>query len=288
MAKKLSIFLSSSFDEFKNARRYLSRKISKIPYLECILQEDKGALPQDPTTTSVNDAEQCDILVGILGDCYSDTVEAEIDAAIRLKKYLLIYVKESETRNKRLNAYIEKLGKSHVVYKKFKKGPGDLYPSVLSNLQDNIYRILVLGLESFKKKQQKMIENSIKTETETKMNIKEQKYTADKILKDAKASFDNGDYLSSVVRCAISLEIALQDWLTKTKLLPKQKIVKQPIGKLLGMIQRKPVLDHYYIRNMREISMMRNQAVHEARVPSEESARIAMAWTEELLNKLGT
>ena len=145
MDKDLNVFLSSKFDEFKNARRYLSRKISEMPYLECIPQEAEGALPQGPKESSVEDAKKCDILVGILGDCDSETTRDEIDAVIKLGKYRLIYVKESETRDEKLNEFINRLRENDILSQPFKKGSGDLYTSVLNNLRDNMYRILDMG-----------------------------------------------------------------------------------------------------------------------------------------------
>lgn len=288
MAKELNVFLSSNFKEFENARRYLSREISKIPHLECILQEDKGALSQGPTESSVGDAQRCDILVGILGDHDSKTTRNEIDSVVKLGKYRLIYVKESETRDKKMSQFISELSKHHMVYKTFKKGSGDLYPSVLSNLQDHIYRILIIGLESFEKNQQKIMNDSNKTETETKTKIEKEKYTPSRILQEAEASLKNGHYLATVVECATLLEVAFKEWLIKTKQLPKHEIEQRSIGGLVRMIRNKAIMEPIYIHNTIEISTIRNQALHAAKIPSEQDAKIVLNWTKELLDRLET
>lgn len=288
MAKELNVFLSSKFDEFKNARRYLSREISKMPYLECIPQEDKGALSQGPTESSVEDAQKCDILVGILGDHDSEKARKEITAVIKRGKYRLIYVKESKSRDKKMAEFISGLSKGDIVYQSFKKGSGDLYPSVLSNLQDHMHRILVMGLESFVKKQQKIIKDSKKAEAETRTKIEAGKYTPDKILQDAEASFRDGHYLASVVECATLLEIAFKGWLIRTDVLPEHEVQKQSIGRLVRMPHVNAVMDRGYTHDIIEISMIRNKAVHGAEIPSEQGAEFVLGRTRALLDGLET
>ena len=282
MVKTLNVFLSSKTDEFEKERNYLSMKISKIPYLECVLQEDKGPLPRDPVSASLDDVRKCDILVGILGDCDSDTTRTEINEAINLGKYCLIYVKESETRSEKMCIFIQQLITQKVVYAKFKE-TSDLYSAVPRNVKDHISRILTMGLESFAKERQEFMANDKNTETETK----KKNYTANDVLLDAKKSLADSDYLSSVIKCSISLELALRNWLIKTGLVSKQKIENQPMGNLIRIIHNKAAINSRYIHNMFEISIMRNKAVHAAIVPSENSAKTAMVWTKELLEIFG-
>ena len=286
MVKMLNVFLSSKTDEFEKERNYLSMKISKIPYLECVLQEDKGPLPRDPISASLDDVRKCDMLVGILGDCDSDTTRKEIDEAINLGKYCLIYVKESETRSEKMSMFIQQLITQKVVYAKFKE-TSDLYSAVPRNVKNHISKILTMGLESFAKERQEFMANDKKTETETKRKIEKKNYTANDVLLDAKKSLADSDYLSSVIKCNISLELALRNWLIKTRLVSKQKIENQPMGKLIRIIHNKTAIDSRYIHNMFEISTMRSKAVHEAIVPSENSAKTAMVWTKELLEIFG-
>lgn len=286
MVKKLDVFLSSSIGEFRNERRYLSKKISDMPYLECIPQEAKGSLSQGPAESSVEDAQKCDILVGILGDCYSKITMDEINSVIELGKYRVLYVKESETRDERVSEFISELSEHHVVSESFKRGSGDLYPKVLSNLQDHMYRILAMGLEDFEAKHKKVVQTSEKAETETKTKIKNEQYTLNKILQDAESSLINGNYLASVVECVTLIEYALKNWVIKTKLLPEHSIQKQSLGRLVRLIRDEAVIESTYIHNMTEIRMIRNEALHTARIPSQQDARTVMHWTKELLNML--
>ena len=117
--------------------------------------------------------------------------------------------------------------------------------------------------------------------------MRKKNYTANDVLLDAKKSLADSDYLSSVIKCNISLELALRNWLIKTRLVSKQKIENQPMGKLIRIIHNKTAIDSRYIHNMFEISTMRSKAVHEAIVPSENSAKTAMVWTKELLEIFG-
>ena len=287
MVKELNIFLSSNANEFKDERKQISEEISKIPYLECILQEDKGPLPRDPLSASLDDVEKCNILVGILGDCDSKTTRAEIDSAINLGKYCLIYVKESEARNEKMDMFIQELITYKVVYDEF-ENVTDLHSNVTSHLKEHIYRILNLGLDAFMKERQKFMSKDESAEAETRVKIEAGKYMPNKILQDAEASFRNGHYLASVVECATLLENAFKRWLIRTEVLPEHEVQKQPIGRLVRMIHNKVVMDPTFFDYITGISMVRNKAVHGAKIPSEKDAKTVMYWTRELLDKFGT
>ncbi len=137
-------------------------------------------------------------------------------------------------------------------------------------------------------KQQKIIKDSKKTETETKTKIEAGKYTPNKILQDAEASLRSGHYLASVVECATLLEIAFKRWLIKTEVLPEREVQKQPIGRLVRMPHVNAAMDRGYIHDIIEISMIRNKAVHEAEIPSELGAEFVLGRTRALLDRLQT
>lgn len=287
MTKKLDVFLSSSATEFKNERKYLSKKISKIPFLECILLEDRGPKTQNTKLASLRAVRKCDIVVGILGDTDSEITRAEIEEAYKEGKYCLIYLKKSRSKNEEMDKFIKEFVMPNLVYDKF-KDKKDLYSKITGHLEDHIYEILEHGLECFKKEQQELMKKQKKTETETKRKIKIKNYKAKDVLREAKKSFDDEDYLSSVIKSGMSLELGLKNWLIKTKWIPQREVEKRPMGHLVRMIQDKGIMDRRYIHNMIEIRMMRNQAVHEARIPSKQDAQMAIVWAEELIKKLRT
>ena len=180
----------------------------------------------------------------------------------------------------------KRITKPRMFYGEF-KGKRELYSKITGQLKGHVYKILTDGLEYFRNKQQEAITNDdAKAEAEAKRKIKEKDYKTKDVLREAKKSLGNGDYLSSVIMCGMSLELALKDWLIKTDRLPSQTVANRSIGRLVRMIQDKEIMDRRYIHNMIEISMMRNRAVHEARIPSEQDAKTAINWVEELLEKL--
>ena len=284
MDKKLDVFLSSSVAEFKSERKHLSKKISEISLLECKLLEDRGPQAQSVELTSLSEVSKCDILVGILGHCDSEITRAEIKEAYKKRKYCLIYL-QSGTKSEEMDRFIQEFITGKLVYDEFKR-KRELYSKITGQLEEHIYKILTYGLEYFRNKQQESITKDEKAEVEAKRKIKEKDYKTKDVLREAKRSLGNGDYLSSVIMCGMSLELALKDWLIKTDRLPSQTVTNRSIGRLVRMIQDKEVMDRRYIHNMIEISMMRNRAVHEARMPSEQDAKTAINWAEELLEKL--
>ena len=272
------VFLSSSISEFKNERKYISNVISKIPYLECKLLENSGPKPQNTMSASLSEVRKCDILVGILGDCDSEITRAEIKEASDNGKYCLIY-KKLKTKSETMDKFSQKFMDLDLTYGEF-KGKNDLYLKIGNHLEKHVYEILGIGLECFQEKQKKKKEYVKKTE------IEEKDSKAKDVLRKAKKSLDDGDYLSSVIMCGMSLELASKDWLIKTDQSSHQAIKKQSISSLIKMIQDTKILDRHYIHNMIEIRMMRNRAVHEARIPDEQDAKTAINWAEELLEKL--
>jgi len=287
MTKKLDVFLSSSATEFKNERKYLSKKISKIPFLESILLEDRGPKTQNTKSASLKAVKKCDILIGILGDTDSEITRAEIEEAYKEGKYCLIYLKKTRTKNEEMEKFIKEFVMPNLVYDKF-KDKKNLYAKITKHLEDHIYEILEHGLECFKKEQQELVKKEKKTETETKKKIKTKNYKAKDVLRDAKQLFRNEEYLSSVIMSGMAVELGLKNWLNKKALVPTYKFEKKSIRELVRMVENKGMsLGRTNEHNMIEIRMMRNQAVHEAKVPSKESAQIAIKWTNNLLKTLG-
>ena len=285
MDKKLDVFLSSNANEFGNERKHLSKKISKIPFLECILLEDGGPMTQNTVLTSLKEVRKCDILVGILGDHDSQTTRKEIKEAYTEGKYCLIYLKKTKSKNEKMNKFITEFIVPNLVYHEFKEKK-NLYSKITDHLRDHLYDILSFGLECFKKEQKELMAKSEKTEIETRAKIEKKNHKAKDVLQEAKKSLGNGDYLASVLMCGISLELALKEWLIKSSKEPTHLIENSSMGILARMIQKEEMMDHRSIHNMMEINMMRNQAVHGTRMPDGQSAETAMNRTEKLLEKL--
>ena len=125
-----------------------------------------------------------------------------------------------------------------------------------------------------------------KTEMETKRKIQKEYYTAKDVLLEAKESLARNDYLSSVIKCGISLELALKEQLSKTDIVEKRNVENQSITRLIKILVDNRLLDHRFVHNVLEVRAMRNQAVHGARMPSKQATQTAVYWTEELLEKL--
>ena len=274
--------MSSNIDEFKNERKRISKIISQFPYLECKLLEDSGPKPQNAMSSSLNEVKKCDMLVGILGDCDSEITKAEIKEAVDNGKYCLVYkkLKTSEAMDK----FVQDSIKQDLTYDEFKE-KDDLDSKIRDHLENQIYNILIIGLKCFQEQQKKAKKDSKQAETEARRKIEGRDYKAKAVLQKAKKSLGDGDYLSSVIMCGLSLELALKDWLIKTVPSSDQTIKKRSIGSLVKMIQDAKIIERHYIHNMIEIRMMRNRAMHEARTPSEQDAKTAINWTEELLEK---
>ena len=285
MVDNLKVFLSSHINEFKNERKHLSKAISKISFLECKLQEDRGPQAQSTELSSLSAVETCNILVGILGNCFSQITKAEIERAIKTGKYCLIYLKESETRDQEMNEFIHNHIDGDVTYFQFKRKK-DLYATITNHLEDRIYELLTRGLEHFKDEQQEIMTKKKKTEMETKRKIQKEYYTAKDVLLEAKESLARNDYLSSVIKCGISLELALKEQLSKTDIVEKRNVENQSITRLIKILVDNRLLDHRFVHNVLEVRAMRNQAVHGARMPSKQATQTAVYWTEELLEKL--
>ena len=285
MDKKLDVFLSSNANEFSNERKHLNKKISKIPFLECTLLEDRGPMTQNTELTSLKEVRKCDILVGILGDCDSQTTRKEIKEAYTKGKYCLIYLKKTKSKNEKMNKFITEFIVPNLVYHEFKEKK-NLYSKITDHLRDHLYCILSFGLECFKKEQKELMATSEKTEIETRAKIEKKNYKAKDILQEAKQSLDNGGYLTSITMCGISLELALKNWLIKSGRVDAGLIEHRSMGILARIIRRGEMMDRRSIHNMMEIIMMRNQAVHGARMPDRRSAETAINRTEKLLEKL--
>ena len=280
------VFLSSSIPEFKNERKHISKIICQISCLECKLPEDGGPQAQNTMLSSLNEVRKSDILIGILGDCDSELTKAEITEAYNTGKYCLIY-KKLKIKNKEMDRFIHESTIRDLTYAEF-KGRRDLYSKITNHLKKHICDILTMGLESFQKEQRNLMQGSKKTETETKKKIEKKDYKAKDVLRQAKKSLDDGDYLSSVIMCGISLELALKDRLTKIKESPDQILQKQSIGGLIKMAQYAEIINEEDKHYMIEIRMMRNWAIHEAKIPDMLSVKTAIIWTENLVNKFET
>lgn len=62
----LDVFLSSDQAEFQEERKKLSKMISDIPFLECVLLEERGADTRGVVEASLGAAKNCDIYIGMV------------------------------------------------------------------------------------------------------------------------------------------------------------------------------------------------------------------------------
>ena len=284
MGTQLDVFLSSSVTEFRSERKYLSKKISKIPFLECRLLENKGPQTQNTTEYSLNEIEKCDILVGILGDCDSKITRAEIKKAYETGKYCLIY-KKSETSSEEIKKFIKEFVMLELVYHEFRK-KNDLYTKIVAHLEDHIYKILTRGLECFKEDRQKILKSDREIIVETTRKIEEEEYGADDVLREAERSLSTNNYLSSAIMSWMALELALKYSLVKIGQLPHHVVERRSTIELVNIAHDKKIIDQRDYRNILKIRMMRNQAIHNARMPSQQDTKTALSWAHKLLKKI--
>lgn len=145
---RFKIFLSSVIDEFENERFYLKRKIEEDfmlnSFFEVFSFEKTSASGKNPFEFYSHEVVNSDIYIGLIGSDYGTILESgisptehEYDLFNKAHNEALIFVKNKEWRDEKVNNFISKIKDDHI-YQTF----DDLY-----ELFDEVRKSLVDFLE---------------------------------------------------------------------------------------------------------------------------------------------
>jgi len=274
--ENLDIFLSSDQEEFEKERKKLSRTISNIPFLVCTPLEKMGADSRDVLEASLRAVRNSDVYVGVFGREYSEITIKEYKEAVRNRKPCLTYVKKATRRDEKLTEFIEEELKSQFKYHQF-RGKEDLYGQVASDLRRFIFETLQDGLEARKQKKEE-VQRLIKEERQ----VAPTKTTIEEPLAGADSAFRQGNYLECLVRTTIALELALEEALRMKNVSTERK----SLGTLLQLATKFEVINKHESNQLREISYIRNSAVHRGDIPSRQTITWVLENTRRILNRL--
>jgi len=274
--ENLDIFLSSDQEEFEKERKKLSRTISNIPFLVCTPLEKMGADSRDVLEASLRAVRNSDVYVGVFGREYSEITIKEYKEAVRNRKPCLTYVKKATRRDEKLTKFIEEELKSQFKYHQF-RGKEDLYGQVASDLRRFIFETLQDGLEARKQKKEE-VQRLIKEERQ----VAPTKTTIEEPLAGADSAFRQGNYLECLVRTTIALELALEEALRMKNVSTERK----SLGTLLQLATKFEVINKHESNQLREISYIRNSAVHRGDIPSRQTITWVLENTRRILNRL--
>ncbi len=282
-ADYVDVFLSSQIAEFENFRKYIKNKINKRNFLNCTLLEQRGASPYNTTSISLRKVRNADLLVGLVGKNESSITRAEIREAIKKDKPCFFYIKETKSRDEKMNVLISESIKPYGKYSEF-KNQKELCKQILKDLNDYMLDLLKVGLEQHKNQKEKTIKHEEKIRKEVKSHP--DKYHL-KLLKQARDSYGLKDYLSTIIKSSISLEVWLRTYLNKTHSDDKyfkDKYEKKTFGYLIHYAEKIQLLKKRDIGMLIEVRILRNDSVHTGKTPSQASAQFALSIAESIFD----
>ena|GEM_PF-5802855 len=145
----LTVFVSSSIDEFENLRRRLGKEIDDVGFLTSIVLEDKGARPVPVLDESLNQAKTCDVLVIVLGEKYSEITVKEFDEARTAGIPCFVYVLDVMKRDSRVEQFIKEKVQPFLKYQTFST-TDELVDIVRNDMESFVGQVLRLGIEAWK------------------------------------------------------------------------------------------------------------------------------------------
>ena len=148
----LTVFISSSIDEFKNARRRLKPEVESVGFLTTLVLEVDGARPNPVSDESLSAASSSDIYVGILGDKYSDLTIREYRAAKAANKPCFVYILNGVVREKKLEDFVTLELSGQVKYQLF-RNTDELVELVVRDLSTFMGKVLKWGMEHWTNEQ---------------------------------------------------------------------------------------------------------------------------------------
>jgi hypothetical protein len=274
--ENLDVFLSSDQEEFERERNKISQIISNIPFLACTTLENRGAAARDVLEASLRAVRHSDIYVGVFGREYSETTVKEYREAVKYRKPCLTYVKKAKQRDSRLQKFIDEELKNQFKYCSF-RGKKNLYQQVENDLKSFIFETLQDGLEEREHKKE-----------ETQKLIKEERQAAptrpatEDPLAEAESAFIQGNYLESLIKTTIALELALKRELRTRNV----NVERKSLGVLLHLAIEFELIDRSEVGQIQEVSYIRNAAVHSGEIPNRRTVAWVLENTRRILNRL--
>jgi len=270
--EKLDVFISSDQKEFSKERTNLAEAVCAIPFLTCTLLENKGADSADILEASLKGVRDSDIYVGIFGRKYSQITLREYGEAVRNRKPCLIYLKKARNRDVSLKEFVEQELTGQFKYHEFRDLPS-LTQQVERDLNRFIFETIEIGLATRAQK---------KTEAETLIHKGQVSSRLDATLRNplakANEALQQGRTLESLIYATTVLEVALRNVL-KDK---KKSMDGKSLGFLLKAALDNKIISVVEVTRLREISYLRNAAVHQGDIPS----RDKVAWIIENVQRV--
>lgn len=279
MKPKLDVFLSSDQEEFRKIRIELAKMIRKMPFLECVPLEFRGAADEDAKSASLKAARNCDIFIGIFGDQWSELTIDEYHEAVKHLKRCLFYVKITRQRCVELTEFINKELKNRFKYHKFKTRK-DLYHRVKTDLNQLLFDTLNQGLGAIKRKKAE----AQSAEKSIARMAAEPEVQPKAMLKNAQRTYQQEMYLAAVTTAAIAIELSLRNALSRAGL--KREELRRPIGWLIDIAVKSRLIDKRELGSLRELQHVRNMALHGGVIPSKETVAWALQVARRLLDSL--
>jgi len=258
--------------------------ISRIPFLEVELLEDRGAQSRNVVEASLRGVRKGDIYLGVFGQEYSETTIKEYKEAVKQRKPCLTYVKDVKGRNKDLAHFIKNELRYQFKYHKFRSNKGLLY-QVKRDLESLLFEFLETGLGEVQKRKAevKAVEKDV---TQSAEAAGTEKSELQKIFNEAYSAFENQMYMAAITTTATAIEVAIRGKLQEISPVTSAESRRMPMGVLVEKLQRNSLITSNDAGALREVQFLRNKAVHEGQVPSKESVEQALKWASMFLNKL--
>lgn len=278
----LDVFISSSFAEFGGLRKRLARRITRQPFLHCIPLEEAGAESENVLSASMRGVREADIYVGIFGKRYSRVTVEEYREAVRSRKLCLIYIKDTNGRDKELVDFIKNEITNEFKYHRF-KGERGLYRQVESDLGKHLIRLLHEAIDASRVRKREA------AAIESQAFLPSADYLAPKsrpveLLEAAGEAFKRSSLLESAILTRSSLEQGIKELLGRQTIYAEQKKLPS-FGVMLGMAYDLKLISRSDLTSLRKISHIRNEAAHGGRVPNEQEMRWALDVVDSLLRR---
>jgi len=285
LRKKLDVFLSSAQEEFENERKTLSKKISELPFLDCVPLEERGADALSVEESSIEGVRECDIYVGIFGSRYSKLVIKEFREAVKRRKLCLNYVKKVAKRDAKLQDFIQIELKGQFKYHEF-RSTKDLYTKVKTNLLQQLDRLLRMGLNQFKDSKKQAFAKQTQMRPTLNKAIKEKEEDRPlSIIDETIISFRQDDFVGATVKAAIAVELAARLALNRAQV-PSRETRKAPLGRILRLLHNYEILEMKDARNLQELIYLRNAVIHEGKTPTRANTERILKIARDIVGKL--
>jgi hypothetical protein len=258
---------------------HLILRITNLVF-KCRLLEDRGAAPTDVTDASVEAVKKADIYVGIFGDVYSNTTEREYDEAQKNFIPIFIYEKKSLKRQQALSRLLTVKIKPSFKKHPFQNNRG-LYKMVIDNLEDFQAELVQKGLQKYQQDRQKLInEIRIGNKEISEADHDKEINAPPHILDEAYLAFEQKDYLTTLIKSSIAFEA----WLRL--IMQDRNIINASTGPLYQLIQRAQklnILEPFEVNRVNELRIMRNHALYQRKVPSENEIQFILKTVSEIM-----